>query len=204
MSLETVMKMILLLAFVFSTVVNAQQRWTDNQYDNQIGPSDKATTPTCFQTTPSFSPDSVGPFHIGISVEQVETLCHSLRFGWYGGDEGIFEPVALLKFGSGSILLEFDDTLITSRVRRMFIGTPEIRSPEGLGVGSLVKDLAAKWGKPSRAEIECLLYVYFKSKPGISFQVDLPVQRDCGQLENVDEAILSQSKVRQVLIIAKR
>ena len=198
------MKTILLLAFLSSTLLTAQTRWSDNQYDNQIRPFDKATTPSCSQITPTFSPDSVGPFHTGMSVKQVENLCRSIRYGWYGGDEGIFEPVALVKSGLGSILLEFDDTLVTSKVQRIFIGTPDIRSSEGLGVGSLVKDLAAQWGKPSRTEIECLLYIYFKSKPGISFQIDLPVERDCGQRENVDEAILNQSKVSQVLIVAKR
>jgi hypothetical protein len=192
------------ILLIFVSLANSQARWPDNQFDNQITPFQRANSTSCSQTTPFFSDSSVGSLHPGMSLAQLELSCHNLRYGWFGGDEGIFSPVALAKLGSGSLLIEFEDTLSTSRIQRLLIGTPEIRSREGLGVGSQVRDLVTAWGRPSRAEIECLLYVYFESKPGLSFQVDLPIQVDCGKRDSVEQSIFYQSKVHQVIIGAKR
>ncbi|MEP7002343.1 MAG: hypothetical protein ABI969_17775 [bacterium] len=105
---------------------------------------------------------------------------------WDWGDEGIPEPVLLVRFGAMEVRITLDSTLPDSRVRSLLSSDVAARTPEGVGPGSSVTELQRTYGKPTYVEAECAVFATFKGTPGISFRLDLLKNFECGTLEGTD------------------
>ena len=155
----------------------AQTRWPADRYQFRRLALDSA--PLCRQTVPVLTPDSLGPLRTGQPLRDVERACPHVLYWWSWTVDGIPTPAVLLRFGHAFIEAVFSDTLSTSLVLRLVTHSPLIRTVEGFGPGSRLAWISRSWGAHRFGERECVLYTWYRSRPGIIFQVNVPDDSGC-------------------------
>ena len=178
---------VFILLLWIASVSDSQHRWPIDQYSHQITLYESRVVKASTKETPTINRDTVGPIHLNQTLAEFERRCKHVIYGWNGGDEGIFVPVGFIKFGQGTFLVEFSDTLMSSTITRISSRSSCVKTIEGVGPGSPFKDLTKAFGKPHFGSAECVLFVWFDMKPNLSFRLNLNRQVDCGDLEKFNE-----------------
>jgi hypothetical protein len=156
-------------------------RWPSDRDENQPGPLDslRAKAPRCSTAPAAITKDSIGHLKPSLTLAEVSSLCPDAMPLWDWGDEGIPEPALFLRLGQSLVELTLEDTLATSRVTYVRSGDSSLRTPSGIGPGSLFRDLTRVYGTPHLQDAECVLYATFDSAAGLSFRLDMPGEQKC-------------------------
>jgi hypothetical protein len=183
----------------------AQTRWPVETEDNKIWLDLAVSAPVCRSKTPVLTNKSIGPIFFDQSLQQLEQMCKNLRYGWYW-NEGSPTPAALVRLGKVGLMIEFSGTTSSSTIYRIMSSDSQLRTADGFGPGSRLEAMIRVWGKPRFVVGECALYVWFSTRPGLSFRVDLPVNWDCldsGRVEHTGNPNLVPrgTRVREVLML---
>src|SRR5215831_20930551 len=168
----------ILLATANTPVGAADSRWpSPPDLNQQVTLADGQLAPRCVATTPTLTTRSLGPLRPGQSLRDLEKTCPALRYGWFW-NEGSPNPVVLLRLGEAGVMVEFSDATPTSTVYRITTAFP-VRTGDGFGPGSELSAMVRAWGQGSFGVAECGLYVWFSTRRGLSFSVDVPEGLDC-------------------------
>jgi len=185
-----------------------QSRWPADKDSHQASAYVADSIPQCLAAVPVITRDSLGPLHPGQPLADLERHCGQLRYAWEWGNEGIATPAVLLRFGDAAVEVEFPDTLPTAKTYRIRTESPAVRTVEGFGVGSQIQGMTRAWGAPTYGSGECVLYVWFKSRPGLSFRVRVPEAWECEDVQAVERGGTSKlpagTTVREVLLFSPR
>ena len=176
----------------------ADTRWSSApDINEQVTLSHAETAPRCSDTTPPLTTRSLGPVRLGQFLRDLEKACPTLHYGWYW-NEGSPNPVVLLRLGEAAVMVEFSEAITTSAVYRITTASP-VRTTDGFGPGSQLSAIIRAWGKPHFGVGECALYVWFATRPGLSFSVAVPETIDClarGRIESTGDTSLLPAGTR--------
>ena len=178
-------------------------RWPADRAANQLAGLDHArnSVPVCRSKAAPFESDSVGPLHVRQSVAEVQAACPASLRLWDWGDEGIPEPVALVRLGDVTVRITFDSTAASSKSYRLYTTDTTARTKADVGPGSTLAELKAAYGAPTLAEAECVPYAWFDRERGISFRLKADEAFTCGDLEaRPRKRTLTQAHVEAMFI----
>lgn len=140
--------------------------------------------PACGSGIPRITAESIGPFRPGIAVAELARRCPGLLYGWIGISDGI--PVATVagRVGGAVVTGFASDSSAAAVVNRVEVSGPGPRTAEGFGVGSTLRAMQRVYGAPQASESDCVLMVWFDTRPGLNFHMEYPPQarRECGAL----------------------
>ena len=88
-------------------------------------------------------------------------------------------------------------------VNRVELSGPGPRTAEGLGVGSTLAQLQNAYGTPQASESDCVLMIWFDTRPGLNFRLEYPLRerRDCGALS--EPPLPADLRVASVVIVQR-
>jgi len=172
----------MLLSMVLASPVLGQERWPTDQLGHQMPHAFTLEIPSCGELTPLLTLDSIGAVSPGQSLAALEEKCPELYYAWDWGDEGIPEPAIAVRLGEVVVRAVFEDTLPSSAIYRIELSDGAVRTEDGFGPGSLVADMIDAWGEPEFWVAECVLWMWFSNRPGLSWRVGLGRQWDCVEL----------------------
>jgi hypothetical protein len=140
--------------------------------------------PACGSGVPPITPDSIGPFRLGVSITELARVCPRLVYGWTQISDGIPVATVAARVGGATVTALASDSLSTATLTRVEVSGAGPRTPEGLGVGATLAALQQAYGAPQASESDCVLLVWFDSRPGLAFHLDVPPDagRECGGL----------------------
>ena len=98
--------------------------------------------------------------------------------------DGYPVPTVAARVGGAKVTGFASDSSPDAIVNRVELSGPGPRTAEGLGVGSTLGQLQSAYGVPQASESDCVLMVWFDTRPGLNFHLEYPAQerRDCGAL----------------------
>jgi hypothetical protein len=140
--------------------------------------------PACGSGTPRITADSIGPFRPGIALADLARRCPALLYGWVGISDGIPVATVAARVGGATITGFASDSSAGAIVDRVELSGRGPRTAEGFGVGSTLGEMQRVYGAPQASESDCVLMVWFDTRPGLNFHLEYPAgeQRDCGAL----------------------
>lgn len=159
--------------------------------------------PQCSSRVPRITGDSIGPFRLGISIADLRRHCPRLLYGWVLISDGYTVPTVAARLGGATVTAFVSDTLPTGTLHRVELAVAGPGTVEGFGVGSTLQQLQEAYGAPGASEADCVLRVWFDSRPGLAFRMEYPPaeRRDCGGLS---EAPLSPNlQVASVILVER-
>jgi len=159
--------------------------------------------PACGSGVPRITGDSIGPFRLGESIEELRRRCPRLLYGWVLISDGYTVPTVAARLGGATVTAFVSDTLPTGTLHRVELAVAGPGTAEGFGVGSTLQQLQEAYGSPGASEADCVLRVWFDSRPGLAFRMEYPPaeRRDCGGLS---EAPLSPNlRVASVILVER-
>ena len=158
-------------AFIFAALpqlVRAQSRWPTEPAALQ---TPDTNVPLCRARTPRITTDSIGPFNLHQTLQDIERACARLEYGW-GWSLGD-KPFLRARLGGIVVQIDLLDTLPSSSVYQIGTRSPGARTRDGFGPGSALADLVRTWGKPTFSNGEGRIFAAFASHPLLSFSVDV-------------------------------
>lgn len=161
------------------------------------------SSPTCRQELPLITPDSIGPFRLGESLSDLQRQCPHLLYGWEWISDGYAVPAVAARLGRATITALLSDTLPTATLHTVELVAPGPRTAERVGVGSTLEELERAYGAPAASESDCILRVWFDSRPGLAFRMEYPptAQRECGALS--EEPLPPALRVVSVILVER-
>lgn len=140
--------------------------------------------PSCGSTLPRITPDSIGPFRPGKTILELQQRCPRLLFGWVMISDGYPVPNVAARLGGATITAFTSDSLPTARLGQVVVRSSGPRTAEGFGVGSTLQQMTPVYGAPKASESDCVLRVWFDSRPLLAFFMEYPQRerRECGAL----------------------
>ncbi|HMA39607.1 MAG TPA: hypothetical protein VKP10_05985 [Gemmatimonadales bacterium] len=143
-----------------------------------------AGIPSCGGGVPRITADSIGPFRPGTTVSELARRCRGLLYGWVMISDGYAVPTVAARVGGATVTGFASDSSPDAIVNRVELTGPGPRTAEGLGVGSTLGQLQSAYGVPQASESDCVLMVWFDTRPGLNFHLEYPPRerRDCGAL----------------------
>jgi len=147
--------------------------------------------------------DSIGPFRLGESIEELRRRCPRLLYGWVLISDVYPVPTVAVQLGGATITAFASDSLPTATLSRVEIRSPGPRTDAGLSVGSTLRQLERVYGAAQASESDCELRIWFDARPGLAFLMEYPAnqQRDCGALS---EPPLSPNLTVRVVVLAPK
>ncbi len=179
-----------LLALVATVPLTAQagsSRWPDPDKAPQLQALNERRAsnfpiPRCRDNTPILTHDSIGPIRAGQAVRDLLRQCPRLFFGWYW-EEGIPNPGFAVWLGKALVIATMTDSTTNARVVVAQTSSRTVRTSNGIGPGTLLRNAETTWGKGALDEAECQLTVSFHSQPGLAWIVTIPSHWECGKAE---------------------
>jgi hypothetical protein len=159
--------------------------------------------PSCGSAVPHITGDSIGPFRLGESIEELRRRCPRLLYGWVLISDGYTVPTVAARLGGATVTAFVSDTLPTGTLHRVELAVAGPGTVEGFGVGATLEQLQEAFGAPGASEADCVLRIWFDSRPGLAFLMKYPPaeRRDCGGLS---EAPLSPNlQVTSVILVER-
>ena len=140
--------------------------------------------PSCGSGVPPITADSIGPFRPGIPLAELARRCPRLLYGWTEISDGIPVATVAARVGGATVTGFASDSSAAAIVNRVELSGPGPRTAEGFGVGSTLGEMQRVYGAPQSSESDCVLMVWFDSRPGLNFHLEYPPRerRDCGAL----------------------
>ena len=141
--------------------------------------------PSCGSGVPRITAESIGPFRPGIPIAELARRCPGLLYGWVGISDGIPVATVAARVGGATVTGFASDSSAEAIVNRVELsGPPGPRTAEGIGVGSTLGQMQGVYGAPQASESDCVLVVWFDTRPGLNFHLEYPPRerRDCGAL----------------------
>jgi len=157
--------------------------------------------PRCRQDAPRLTPDSIGPFRLEQTLSELQRQCPRLLYGWQLDPDGFPVPAVVVRLGAAITTALLTDTLATATVRQVDVAHGAVRTTEGMGVGSTLRELQRFYGAPGASEPGCELRVWFASLPGLAFRMEFPPRqrRACGGLS--EEPLPPDLRVAGVILV---
>lgn len=182
-----------------------QQRWSEDQAGHQMAVASASQAPSCREGTPVLTPDSIGPVSPGQSLADLEQTCPELYYAWDWGDEGIPEPAVAVRLGDAVAVAVLKDTISTSLIYRVRVVSEAARTEEGFGPGTRVTEIIDRWGEPEFGVAECVLYMWFPARPGLSWRLRLASEGDCVDLAEFERTgdvgeLLRGARVQEAIL----
>jgi hypothetical protein len=180
--------------------------WPDTErgprLQTYLPPSDSeaAATPLCRAAGAIITGDSIGPLHVGQSLDEVLTRCKSVLAGWDWGDEGVPEPALAVRLGSMVVVATMEDTTLTARVVILGTGSPGSVNSEGVRIGMPMDSVPARLGSPQLIENDCALYATFAGHPRLGMRLTHPEGADCGDLAPRPPRLPHGSRVERLFL----
>ena len=195
----------MLISMVLASPVLGQERWPTDQLAHQMAPVFILEIPSCRELTPLLTLDSIGPVSPGESLAGLEHRCPKLYYAWDWGDEGIPEPAVAVRLGDAVAIAVLTDTISTSLIYRVRVVTEAARTEEGFGLGTLATEIIDMWGEPEFGVAECVLYMWFPARPGLSWRLRLGSEWDCVDLAEFERTgdvgeLLRGAKVQEAIL----
>lgn len=159
--------------------------------------------PTCGPGVSLITADSIGPFRPGISVAELARRCPGLLYGWVLISDGFPVPTVAARVGGASVTGFASDSSPEAIVNRIELFGPGPRTAEGIGVGSTLGDLQRVYGAQQASEPDCVLMVWFSTRPGLAFHLEYPPRekRDCGALS--EPPLPADLRVASVVLVQR-
>jgi hypothetical protein len=161
------------------------------------------TVPQCAGGAPTIRGDSIGPFRLDEPLSELTQRCPHLLYGWVLISDGYPVPTVAVRMGGATITAYASDSLSTATLTRVEVGGPGLRTAEGLGVGSTLGALQGAYGAPLASESDCVLRVWFDTRPGLAFVMAYPAAkpRECGALS--EPPLPAELRVTSVLLVPR-
>ena len=162
-----------------------------------------AGVPACGSGVPRITADSIGPFRPGMSVSELARRCPGLLYGWVMISDGYPVPTVAARVGGATVTAFASDSSSNAIVNRVEISGPGPRTAEGMGVGSTLGQLQSAYGAPQASESDCILMVWFDTRPGLNFHLEYPPRekRGCGALS--EPPLPAGLRVASVVIVQR-
>jgi hypothetical protein len=160
-----------------------------------------SSVPRCRSQISRLTSDSIGPFRAGESLAELRRKCPQLLLGWEADPDGYPVPTAAARLGPVVVTVLLTDTLPAATVREVGVDQRGPTTAEGVGVGSLLRDLEQAYGAAGASEADCVLRVWFPSVPGLAFRMAFPAhaRRECGEL--TEEPLPQDLRVAAVILV---
>lgn len=162
-----------------------------------------AGVPSCGSGVPRITADSIGPFRPGTTVSELARRCPGLLYGWVMISDGFPVPTVAARVGGARVTGFASDSSSDAIVNRIELVGAGPRTAEGLGVGSTLGQLQSVYGAPQASESDCVLMVWFDTRPGLNFRLEYPPRapRDCGALS--EPPLPPDLRVASVVIVQR-
>ncbi|HJS42183.1 MAG TPA: hypothetical protein VJ755_01815 [Gemmatimonadales bacterium] len=159
--------------------------------------------PQCRRDPPRITSDSIGPFRLDASLSDLQRECPGLAFSWTNDPDGYPVPAVAARLGGATVTAWFTDTLAGATVREVRVERGGLKTAEGLGVGSTLRDLQRAYGAAGASEPDCVLRVWFAALPGVAFRMAFSQreQRECGGLS--EEPLPPDLRVASVILVPR-
>ena len=138
--------------------------------------------------TPSAQRYGVGPVRVHMRAAALRGACPEARDSTWRA-EGNTEHGLVARPGGIPVLA----VLAGDSVSRIDVTDPRLRTAAGVGVGTALADLRARYGTPCGGVGEGVVAVWFQNAPGVSFQLDSAAVRDWFRTGGGDVAELPDS-----------
>ena len=145
----------------------------------------------------------MGPFRLDESLSELQRRCPRLLHAWVWDPDGYSESAVAARFGGATVTALLSDTLPTTTLHQVESVSLGPKTVEGFGVGSTLQELRQVYGDPSTSESDCVLRVWFDSRPGLAFRMRFPpsVRRECGGLG--EEPLPPELRVASVILVPR-
>jgi hypothetical protein len=162
-----------------------------------------ASAPSCRRDAPRITPDSIGPLRLDQSLAELQRACPRLLYGWEVDPDGFPVPAVATRLGGVIVTALFTDTLSIATVRQVDLERVGLKTAEGVGVTSTLRDLERVYGTPGASEAGCVLRVWFASLPGLAFRMAFPARerRECGGLS--EEPLPPDLRVAALILVPR-
>lgn len=156
--------------------------------------------PACGLGVPRITAESIGPFRPGMTLAELVQRCPRLMYGWVMISDGYAVPTVAARVGGATVTAFASDSSAGAVLNRIELVGAGPRTAEGVGVGSTLAELERKYGAAQASESDCLLQVWFDSRPRLAFRMAHPAGRECGGIS--EPPLPPEVRVVAVILVA--